>query len=235
MDIGKAITFVFEDPEWLKKVAIGVGLTLLGIIFAPVLIGLVPLMMVTGYRVLVTRNVMDGLERPLPEWDDWGELLVRGLKLFVIQFIWALPLIILSVGSSLPGSLAQNSDVQGLLVTISVCCGCLSALFGIAYALIEPVITYRFARTDKFESGFEFGKIFSDLRDHIGNIIIAVIVNAVAAFVLVILGGIVGTLALVIGLIVTIPAASLLSELIKGHLYGQVGRQAETLSVEPIE
>lgn len=25
MDIGKAFTFIFEDPDWLRKVAIGVG------------------------------------------------------------------------------------------------------------------------------------------------------------------------------------------------------------------
>ena len=49
MDIGKAISFIFEDPDWLKKVAIGVGLTLLGIIFSVVLIGLIPLIIVTGY------------------------------------------------------------------------------------------------------------------------------------------------------------------------------------------
>lgn len=235
MDIGKAFTFIFEDPDWLKKAAIGVGLLLVGMIFAPVLIGLVPLMMITGYTVILIRNVMDGVEQPLPEWEDWGELFMLGLKLSLIQLIWAIPLIILSVGSSLPGALAENSDVQGLLITLSACCGCLSFLVGIVYALLEPVIAFQFARTGEFASGFEFGKIFGLLRDNIGSVIVAVIIASVAAIILLILGLIVGIIAVVIGLIVTFPAAVLWGELIGAHLYGQVGREAQAMSVEPLE
>jgi hypothetical protein len=234
MDIGKAFTFVFEDPDWLRKVAIGVGLILVGVIFAPVLIGLVPLIMVTGYTVLLIRNVMDGAEHPLPEWEEWGDLFMLGLKLAVIQLVWAIPLIILSVGSSIPPALAEGSNAEGALIAISVLCGCLSFIVGIAYALVEPVITFHFARTGEFASGFEFGNIFRLLGDNIGNVIVAVIVSAVAGFIVIILGLIVGVLALVIGLIVTFPAAALLSTLIEAHLYGQVGHEAEAKSVEAL-
>ncbi len=232
MDIGKAFTFIFEDPDWLKKVAIGTGLTLVGIIFSIVLIGLIPLIIVTGYTVVLIKNVMDGVEQPLPEWDDWGDLFMRGLKLFVILLIWAIPLIIVSVGFSVPAAvLSENPDIQGLWIAISVFCSCLTFVLGIALALIEPVITFGFARTGEFASGFEFGKIFRLLGDNIANIIIAVIIAAVAGFVLVILGGIVGTILLVVGLFVTFPAAAFLSGLIQAHLYGQVGREAEAKSV----
>jgi len=234
VDIGKAITYVFEDPNWLAKVAIGAGITLVGIIFSPILIGLVPLMIVTGYSVGVTRNVMDGAEHPLPEWDDWGAMLGRGFKLFAIQLIWALPLIILSIGSSLPAAFTENSDVQGFMVVLSLCCGCLSALVGIAYALIEPIITIRFARTDEFSSGFDFAKLFALLRDNIANVIIAIIVYVVISLALFVLGLIVGTLALVIGLLVTFPVATMITELVKAHLYGQIGREADSRSVEPV-
>lgn len=227
MDIGKAISFVLEDPQWLKKVAIGAGLGLVGILFTPVLIGLVPLMIVGGYGIQLTRNVMDGIERPLPEWDNWGDLLALGFKIFVIQLIWALPLIILSTASSLPAALADGSDVEGLLAVCSAMCGCLSLIVGIAYALVEPVITFRFARTGEFGSGFEFDRIFRLLGSNIANVIIAIIISGVAAGVLVLVGAIAGTLALVIGLIVTLPVAVFLSELIQAHLYGQVGREAE--------
>ena len=232
MDIGKAFTFIFEDPDWLKKVAIGTGLTLVGIIFSIVLIGLIPLIIVTGYTVVLIKNVMDGVEQPLPEWDDWGDLFMRGLKLFVILLIWAIPLIIVSVGFSVPAAfLSENYDIQALWIAISVCCGCLTFVLGIAIALIEPVITFRFARTGEFASGFEFGKIFRLLGDNIANIIITVIIAAVAGFVLVILGGIVGTILLVIGLFVTFPAAIFLAALVEAHLFGQVGREAEAKSV----
>jgi hypothetical protein len=234
MDIGKAISFVFEDPEWLKKVAIGAGLAILGVLFTPVLIGLVPLMIIGGYGIRLTRNVMDGDARPLPEWDNWGDLLALGFKIFAIQFIWALPLVILSVASSLPAALADGSDVQGLLAVCSAMCACLSVIVGIAYAVVEPVITFRFARTGQFASGFEFGRIFRLLGSNIANVIIAVIISSVVAGVLVLVGAIVGVLALVIGLIVTLPAAMILGELIQAHLYGQVGREAEAKDQIPV-
>ncbi|MBC8450204.1 MAG: DUF4013 domain-containing protein [Chloroflexi bacterium] len=231
MDIGKSITFIFEDPDWLKKVAIGTGLILLGMIFMVVLIGLVPLIIVTGYTVVLIKNVMDGVEHPLPEWEDWGDLFMRGLKIFLIQLIWAIPLIIVSMGTSLPAALSENSDIQGLWITASVFCGCLSLILGIALALAEPVITFRFARTGEFGSGFEFGKIFRLLGDNIVNVIIAIIVAAVVGSVLFIVGMLVGTILLLIGLIVTIPAAVFLASLVEAHLFGQVGREAEAKEV----
>lgn len=236
MDIGKAISFVFEDPEWLKKVAIGSGLAILGFLFTPVLIGLVPLMIIGGYAIQLTRNVMDGVERPLPEWDNWGQLLSLGFKIFVILLVWSLPLIILSTASSLPAIFAEGSEVEGLLVVCSALCGCLSVILGIVLAVVEPVIVFRLARTGEFASGFEFGKIFGLLGNNIANVIIAVIISAVAGFVLGLVGLIAGTLALVIGLIVTLPAAVVLAELVQAHVYGQLGREAEakeTMSVLP--
>jgi len=161
-------------------------------------------------------------------------LLLKGFKLFAIQLIWAIPLIILSVGTSLPAALTENSDIQGPMVLISVCCGCLSALVGIVYALVEPVLVIRFARTDEFSSGFDFAEIFQLLRDNIANIVIAVIINAVVGLALFIVGLLVGTLALLIGLLVTIPAAAFLGELVQAHLYGQIGREAERSSIEPV-
>lgn len=227
MDIGKAITFVFEDPEWLKKVAIGTGVTLLGLIFSVFLIGLIPLLMVLGYTVLLARNVMDGVEHPLPEWQDWGDLFIRGLKLFLILLIWAIPLIFVSLGSSLPPALMDDPDLQGIAAAVATCCGCLTLILSIVYALIEPVIFFRFARTNEFASGFELDRIFRLLGDNIVNIIVAIIVAAVVGVILMILGGIVGTILLVMGLIVTIPAAGFLSSLVEAHLFGQVGREAE--------
>jgi hypothetical protein len=235
VDIGKAITFIFEDPDWLKKVAIGIGLILLGLIFMIVLIGFVPLLIVTGYTVLLIRNVMNGVEHPLPEWEDWGELFILGLKLVIVQFIWALPLIILSTGSSIPAALTENSsNAQGFLIALSAVCGCLSFIVGILYSLVEPVVTFLFARDGEFAAAFDFGRVFRLVRDNIVNLIVAMIISAVAGFALVLVGLFVGTLALVIGLIVTFPAAVLLSELVKAHLYGQVGREADAKSIEAI-
>ena len=63
MDFGKAFTFMFEDPERLRKLGIGTLVGLVGIIFSPVLIGLIPLivplpLMVLGTLVAVVQTLV---------------------------------------------------------------------------------------------------------------------------------------------------------------------------------
>ena len=69
MEIGKAFTFVTEDEGWIKKLAIGAVFVLV-----PFLI-----LLVIGYQILIIRNVIDGKDRPLPEWEDFGQLFKDGL------------------------------------------------------------------------------------------------------------------------------------------------------------
>ncbi|PKO21777.1 MAG: hypothetical protein CVU38_12955, partial [Chloroflexi bacterium HGW-Chloroflexi-1] len=76
MDIGKSFTYMFEDPDWLRKLGIGTLVGLIGIVFSPILIGFIPLLMLMGYTLDVVRNTMDGRQYPLPEWEDWGGFLV---------------------------------------------------------------------------------------------------------------------------------------------------------------
>ena len=70
MDYGKSFTFVFEDEKWISKFAVGVLITLVPILnFATY-----------GYVIQLLKNVRDGEEKPLPEWDDFGKFFVDGLK-----------------------------------------------------------------------------------------------------------------------------------------------------------
>ncbi len=51
MDFGKAFTFMFEDPDWLRKLGIGTLVGLVGLLFSPVLIGFIPLIILFGYTL----------------------------------------------------------------------------------------------------------------------------------------------------------------------------------------
>ena len=42
MDFGKAFTFMFADPNWLRKLGIGTLVGLLGMVLMPILIGVDP-------------------------------------------------------------------------------------------------------------------------------------------------------------------------------------------------
>lgn len=232
MDFGKAFTFMFDDPDWVSKLGIGTLVVLVGMILSPVLIGLAAVFVVMGYGLDVVRNVMDGKQYPLPEWEDWGGFLVRGLKLFGVFLIWALPFIVplipLGIGSAMAGS---ESEVANIFGGLFIACGaCLSVLYGLFLLLISPAIYIRLARTDRFAAAFDVAKLWAITRDNLANVIIAILLIIVAGVMAAIVAGL-GVVAIVIGLLVTVPFASLWSTLVEMHLYGQIGAN----SVTPIE
>jgi len=206
MDIGKSFSYVFEDKKWIEKVLIG-GL-----------VSLIPFLgtfLIDGYVVELVRNVRRHDPTPLPEWDNWGEKLTEGLKLFVILFIWSLPLIFLGILSFFPLAMSGDSDSSGILGVFGLCISCFLFFYTIIYFLVMPAIVIRYAETGDIASGFQIGEIFDFTKSHLGEIIIYVIVLWLAGFV----AGLVGILLCGIGLIFTMFWATLVS----GHLLAQIG------------
>jgi hypothetical protein len=64
------------------------------LILAGYIIPIVPLIFVSGYILRIMRQAIEGQEVALPEWDDWGELTVDGLKAMVVYFTYFLPALI---------------------------------------------------------------------------------------------------------------------------------------------
>ena len=85
-DVAALLAFPFKTPDWGGKFAIGVGLLLLSI-FIPIL----PALAVYGYLLAVMRQVIEGKDASLPEWQDWGKLFLDGLKAFVVGLVYLLP------------------------------------------------------------------------------------------------------------------------------------------------
>jgi hypothetical protein len=102
MEIGRAVSFIFQDPRWVTKVLI------LGVLFLVPIIGW---LLIGGYTLRLVHNVIIGDSQPLPEWNNWGGDLAGGLKAFVVSIIWGIPLWIVqgidrSVDSALLGLVA---------------------------------------------------------------------------------------------------------------------------------
>ncbi len=231
MDFGKAFTFMFEDPEWLRKLGIGTLVGLIGLIFSPVLLGLIPLLMLLGYSLDVVRNVMDGKQHPLPEWDNWGGFLARGFKLCAAIFIWCLPIILVSIPMGIGGALTDQQNgaggMQAIGALLLICGSCLILLWGIFVTLISPAIYTRLAATNRFTSAFELGKLWAFTRDNIGNVIIAILLTGLAGLIASFIAPL-GLIALVIGVAITLPFAMLWSYLVQAHLFGQIGTHGLT-------
>lgn len=231
MDVGKSLRFVFEDKAWFSKILIGSLILLVSIPLTPLLVGFLGLAIVTGYSLDVLRNVRAGSAQPLPEWRDrWGEWLIEGLKLTLVLLVWSLPLIVLNVFTGIGGSMADMSNglfsVFGAMMVFGV--SLLMLFWGVVVALVTPAIYLRLAETGDMASGFQFNAIYVWTRDHIGDVVLAVILSALLSLALVLVGSVVGILLCGIGLILTLPAAAMLATLVTVHLYAQIGhgRQA---------
>ena len=231
MDVGKSLRFVFEDKAWFSKLLIGSLILLVSIPLTPLLVGFLGLAIVTGYSLDVLRNVRAGSAQPLPEWRDrWGEWLVEGLKLTLVVLVWSLPLIVLNVFTGIGGSMVDMRgglfNVFGAVLVFGV--SLLMLFWGVVVALVTPAIYLRLAETRDMASGFQFNAIYVWTRDHIGDVVIAVVLSTLLTLALVLVGSVVGILLCGIGLILTLPAAAMLSTLVTVHLYAQIGPGRQT-------
>lgn len=209
MDIGKSVTFAFEDKDWLTKLLIG------GVV------NLVPIvnLAAVGYQLQTLRNVAAGQERPLPDWDDFGNYFVRGLIVLVAGVIYALPLFLLvavaTILSVVSGS--SSNDAAGVIAICWVGFGCLATLYGILLSLWLPAAMVLYAMSNQFGAFFRFGEIWKFISRNVGGYIIVLLVSWVASLV----ASSVGAIVLVIGTAFTSFWAMLLS----GHLLGQLARE----------
>lgn len=228
MDIAKSFTFVMDDERWLEKLGIGVGLVLVSSILAPVLIGVLGFFILVGYSVRLVQNVRDGVANPLPEWNRWGDDLVSGLKLAFALLIYALPIILFTIPMTLGAALTDQSRRGGgefIGWPLLLCGICLVTLYSLLFTLFQPGITVAFARNESVRDALQISNIWAWTRRNLSGVIVATIVYLIASVVLALAGAIVGAILCLVGLIVTIPLATLYTYLVQGHLYGQLARQ----------
>lgn len=235
MDIGRALTFFTEDERWIEKTAIGTGVLLLSTLLTFILVGVVGFLIVMGYSVRLLQNVRDGVTPVLPEWDQWGEDLSRGFKLFVVQFVWALPIILISV-PILILTVAVGSgggDAEAFAFLLALCASCIIVIVAIAYTLIQPAVTIFFAEREEIGDGLQIARIWDWTRAHIGEVVIVTIVYLVGSTVIGTVGTIAGVILCGVGLLVTLPLAQLVIYYLQFHMYGQLAPAAPAKADDP--
>ena len=207
MEMGKAFTYIFDDESWITKILIG------GIL------GIIPIVnfAVLGYVVETIRNVAQGVEKPLPEWSEFGAKFVKGLVVLIIGFIYAIP-IWLIMGCVWAATLAVgggNGNGEGLIALVLLPLYCLVGLYGLVLAILSPAILVNYAVTGEVGSAFRFGEIFGLITSNLGNYIIALILAWVAS----VIAGF-GVIACGVGVLFT----SFWGYLVMAHLFGQLHR-----------
>ncbi|HWQ15937.1 MAG TPA: DUF4013 domain-containing protein [Roseiflexaceae bacterium] len=209
MDIGRAFSFVTKDESWVTKVLLGGLITLIPILGT---------LATYGYSYKLARNVARGQERPLPDWNEFGDILTRGLMGIVIQIVYTLPVILLYfiVIFATAGAAAATMDAEGeggAGALIGLCLFPLLFLAAIACGLAALAAIARYLATDEFGEAFKFGEVFASLRNNIGPFVM-LIVTAIAAGIVASLG----IFACGIGVLFT----AFYAQLVIGHALGQL-------------
>ncbi len=73
LDFGRSFRFVFDDPDWVKKV-------LLGSLFVLLSMFLVGGVFLAGYLAQLIQRSARGEAHPLPVWDNLGDLFRSGVR-----------------------------------------------------------------------------------------------------------------------------------------------------------
>ena len=158
--------------------------------------------LIIGYMVRIYRG-----EKPAPEVKEWGSMFIDGLKLLVVEIIYAAPVILLVIAAFLPlvstlitsGAFNENfavmSEVQveqwfmyhpafisaaGLMMIFLL----LAVIFAIFITFFSFIGAVRFARTGKIGEAFNFSAILTQIH-RIGwvNYIVALLIIGVIGFI----------------------------------------------------
>jgi len=199
-DIGKAISYPFQDDEWIPSFAI------------TIVLGIIPIIgwfFIAGYMLRIVKAVIKGDEK-LPKYDDWGGDFTRGLMGTIGGIIYYAPILLVVCCTSV----AFDDS------TIIQCC---AVVFYFGYGLVSmPLISSalaRYAVSEDFNAFLDIGGRFKDLTDHLSDAIILWLIYVGFSIVLPIVATIGFIFCIIPGLIVI--AAGYFMQ---AHIVGQWGK-----------
>jgi hypothetical protein len=174
MDFGKTIGDSFE---YAKDGLVGKWVNWLLLIISCIIFPLI-----LGYTMRIFRGVPKA-----PELNEWGNMFIDGIKLFIVCLIYAIPLIIVALvvfgiaiftGIFSMTAVGQGNPaaIAGLIMT-SLFGAIILAIVSIIIGLIVATAIVRFARLDSFGEAFNFTAISNHIgKIGIGSYIIALII-----------------------------------------------------------
>lgn len=209
IDYEEALSFVFKDKRWVQKV-------LMGGIFAFLGIFIVGWIFIMGYCIKLMRNVIEGEEYPLPEWEGVGEYFSAGLAPFGITIIYSIPYVVfcfLGYIISFIGEMARGKS-EGIFPICGVCFMCIGYFLLILTWLIPSAII-NYLREGNFGAAFNMGKVWKNISSNYGRYILIILVSWV--------GQTIGGFSIMLCCI-GIVFGFFWAECVRFHLYGQLYR-----------
>lgn len=209
MQIKQAFTYVFEDPDWLKKIG-AVGLVNL--------IPLVGQIILLGWAFEIIRRVIAEDPVPLPGL-QFKTHLILGLKGTVGLVSHLIPfLVLVGLAAGLPAAALLTSDEVGTgMLILSALLGILGLLYFLVILLVMQTVFCSVAREETISAAFKFGEHIKLVLAAPGAFVISILCTGLALAI----GGL-GAVIFLVGAVFTMSYAFA----VKGHLFAQAYRAA---------
>ncbi len=172
-------TFPFRDEEWVKKLGIGVLVTIGSI-------AIIPMFALVGYGLRALELTMKQGEPVLPSWENFGELIGLGLKYTAVGLVYIIPILILFIPGTVLSFMAENNEtlLSTAIITQSVIALCVIPLSLVFSYFIMVAVTYMMAEGGRLGAAFEFKKVWQLAIDHLRHFIMAFFLYTAASMVL---------------------------------------------------
>lgn len=175
-----------------------------GVLLAAFIVAILLASFYAGYQVRILRG-----ETPLPAVSGFGRLFADGIRYIVIQFIYAIPVIIIlavTIGSTIMAAVSAGPNFEDWLPILgTVLLGILIAVIvGFIIGLFAIFGLVRFARTGSMGEAFHLGAITAAIgRIGWGSYILALFIIAVIVVIVQVVLGIIPYIGWLLQLIVT--------------------------------
>jgi len=157
------IRFVFDPKKIMKGTTIIWGAIPWGQIAVLAGLGLILSFFLSGYSVRIYRGV-----KPAPDFKEWTNLFVDGVKLAVVWFLWILPVAIvlaagiaIAIASYVSVRMAAPNVILLLLMLLLLLLGFVLVLIVLLFGILGAV---RFARTGSIREGIRLSAILTTIR-----------------------------------------------------------------------
>lgn len=232
MNIERGFRFVFQEKNWLGKVAVGGLIALFSFLIFPLLIYL-------GYLVEVTKRTIKDEPQLLPDWDNIGQKLANGFKLFVILLVYLVPFFILYFISFMQLTRSEIDGFRSREITalipmfieaefwgFSILLLFLSILYVILFLLILPFVVGKFVESESINDAFAISEIFSMLKNNLGDAVVILLLTVLLQFL-----ASLGVVLCFVGVLFTGFWANVVMYYLYGELYKKILRARATASI----
>ncbi len=186
MDIGEIISDAIRYPssDWKKILIEGILL---------ILNATVILAFGTGYILRVMKSTLAGYDE-LPEFDDWGGMIIDGFKIYIVSIVYLIipTIVTLAIGFGSIAAIGGVTNIAANPFAAIVGLGLAVIIGGILYiifGLFEAIAIANMALYDELGAAFKFSEIFERISNigwgkyivwYIVMIIVAIIAGIIA-------------------------------------------------------